>query len=124
MSGPMQRPGGRRPPGGRDATAHRFREHELVLTAPDREQLVAPRQRRIGDDEPLSDEEREELFRIRAEMEAGDAVPWPDVKRPIGQIRDPDEAAEEDLRAVREGRKAFERGECIEFDALKKLLSG
>ena len=35
------------------------------------------------DDEPLSDDEREELFRIRAEMEAGDAVPWLDVKRQL-----------------------------------------
>ncbi|MBA4180815.1 MAG: hypothetical protein C0506_09525 [Anaerolinea sp.] len=38
----------------------------------------------LYDDEGLSHEEREELLRVRAEMEAGEAYPWPEVKRQLG----------------------------------------
>lgn len=37
----------------------------------------------LYDDEPLTDEERQQLFRIRAEMEAGEAVDWTEVKRQL-----------------------------------------
>lgn len=41
----------------------------------------------------------------------------------LNLLVDPDEASEEDLMAVQEGRAALERGECIDLDAVRKLLS-
>lgn len=41
----------------------------------------------------------------------------------LNLLLDPDEASEEDLEAVRIGREAISRGEGLDLDAVRRLLT-